>query len=106
MLSAEPIEQLLHSIYADSRVSPSEIIRLRKAVDAAEEQIVASTGAHGIVATLFKSFDVTRQLLQDTVLEVRRDEKNKYSDEVQAQIQAAIEANIKLLQANLDAFAK
>jgi hypothetical protein len=105
-MTTATLQDLLTSIYADSRVSPSEVLRLTKAIDEAEQQLVTSIGQHGIVAALFKSFDVTRQLLQDSVLEVRKDVKKKYSDDAKAQIKAAIEANINLLQANLDAFGK
>ena len=94
------------SITRTSRVSPLEVMKLTKAVDEAEQQIVTSIGQHGSIAALFKSFDVTRQLLQDSVLEVRKDEKKKYNDAVKQQITTAIEANINLLKANLDAFSK
>ncbi|MFN8495224.1 MAG: hypothetical protein U0350_46920 [Caldilineaceae bacterium] len=45
-------------------------------------------------------------MLQDSVLEVRKNEKKKYNDAVKKQITTAIEANINLLKANLDAFSK
>lgn len=105
-MATDTLQQQFEAIYADGKVSPLEMMKLTKAVDEAEAQVVAGTGAHGIVAALFKSFDVTRQLLQDSVLEVRKDEKKKYNDVLKAQIQSAISANIKLLQANLDAFSK
>lgn len=105
-MATETLQDLLTSIYADSRASPVEVMKLTKAVDEAEQQIVTSIGQHGAIASLFKSFDVTRQLLQDSVLEVRKDAKKKYDDAAKKQITAAIEANINLLKANLDAFSK
>jgi hypothetical protein len=103
-MATSTMQQLMESIYADTNVSPVEVMRLRKAVDEAEQQIMTMVGEHGIVAALLKSFDVTRQLLQDSVLEVRK--SDKFTPEAKQQIYAAIAANVSLLQVNLDAFAK
>ena len=103
-MTTNTFQQMVESIYADTSVSPAEVMRLRKAVDEAESQIVAAAGEHGSLAALLKSFDVTRQLLQDNVLEVRKNDK--FKPEVKQQIYAALAANISLLQVNLDAFAK
>lgn len=83
-MATDTLQQQVEAIYADGKVSPVEMVKLTKAVDEAEAQVVASTGVHGLVATLFKSFDVTRQLLQESVLDVRKDEKGKYSTDPQA----------------------
>jgi hypothetical protein len=92
---------ILDEIYADSRVTPGEIARLRKAVEAANASLQEGLGSQGTFAALAKSFDVTGQLLQESLLRLKRE---GFGDDAQAVVSAVIEANIALLQANLDAF--
>jgi hypothetical protein len=101
MPTSTTIDRTLRDIYADADVSSEEIIRLRKEVDRAEQRILDEEGLQGIASALFKSFDVTRQLLQESLL---RFENGEYSDTGREMVGSALEANIRLLQANVDAF--
>lgn len=100
MISAT-MEKLIEEIYADSKISPGEIIKLRKAVDEAAERVLSQEGQEGVVDALCKSFDVTIQLLQESLLKLK---KGEYSDMGRAMILSVIEANVALLEANLEAF--
>ncbi|MEM7031487.1 MAG: hypothetical protein AAF629_18135 [Chloroflexota bacterium] len=102
MLSQE-MQDLLGEIYDDGNITPSEIRKLREETDKAIEKVLAEMGAHGEAAALFKSFDVTDQLQQQVLLKIR---KGKVSDTGRAMVQAAIQANLTLLQTSLDAFTK
>ena len=97
------VEKLINEIYADSRVSPAEIIRLREAVDAAEQRILQEEGLQGTMSALCKSFDVTNQLLQTSMLELR---KSGGTDLAFGMVAAMVEANLALLKANVDAFSQ
>lgn len=97
------LEALVQEIYQDSRVSPGEILKLRKLAEEAEKKVLDTIGYQGTTAALFKSFDVTYQLLQETLLQVR---KQNVTEENKKAILLAIEANIQLLKTAVDAFAK
>jgi hypothetical protein len=94
-------EKLLEEIYADTRVTPGEVRQLRLAVDEANARFVDQLGHEGVFDALQKSFDVTTQLVQESILKVKRED---YTDTALAVLIALIEANIALLQANVDAF--
>jgi hypothetical protein len=98
---SSPISRTLRDIYANADVSPEEIIRLREETDRAEQQILNEEGLQGVASALFKSFDVTHQLLQESLL---RFERGEYSDTGREMVGSALEANIRLLQASVDAF--
>lgn len=98
---SQNIEKLLEEIYADSKVTPGEIMKLRSAVEQQTAKVLAETGADGVVEAMCKSFDVTAQLLQETLLKVRKD---RWSDLGRAVCASMIESQIALLQANLKAF--
>ena len=100
---SQNIEKLLQEIYADSQVSPGEIMQLRKAVEAHSAKVLSETEAEGVIAAMVKSFEVTTQLLQESLLKVRKD---RWSDLGRAVVASMIEAQIALLQANLKAFHK
>ena len=95
------VEQLLQEIYADLDISPIEVVKLREQVNEAEQKILDEEGCEGVVAALFKSFDVTNQLLQETLLKLKKD---KYSETGQQMLKAAIVANIIQLKAKLRCF--
>jgi hypothetical protein len=97
------IENNLSSIYADSSVTPDEIIQLRDEVDRATQRILREEGLESSTHALFQSFDVTNQLLQDTLLRFKGED---YSDTAREMIASAIEAHGSLLQANVDAFGR
>lgn len=95
------IELAYEEIYADSKVTPGEVIQLRKLVDTAEASLLEAKGEYGITSASLKSFEVTRQLIQECLLEAR---KAKDTENLRKLVDV-IQANINLLQVNLDAFA-
>jgi hypothetical protein len=101
MISAA-MEDLLREVYADSQVSPDEVIRLRNAADEAAERLLAEEGREGVLDALCKSFDVTNQLLQESML---RASGGRYTDTGRMMILALLEAHIAHLRVTLDAFA-
>ena len=88
---SQNIEKLLEEIYADSKVTPGEIMKLRAAVEQHTAKVLAETGADGVVEAMCKSFDVTAQLLQETLLKVRKD---RWSDLGRAVCASMIESHI------------
>jgi hypothetical protein len=98
---SQNIDKLIEEIYADGKVSVGEIMRLRSAVRERTAAVIAEAGDEGVVAALCKSFDVTTQLLQESLLRVRKD---KWTDTGRAIVASMIGAHIELLQANLEAF--
>ena len=94
-------EDLLREVYADSRVSPKEVSRLRNAIDDAAEQLLQAEGREGVLDALCKSFDVTNQLLQESLI---RSSSGQYTDLGKAIILSLLETHIALLQATLAAF--
>ncbi len=100
MLSVE-FEKLVNEIYADSKVTPAEVIKLRRAVDEAVEGLLRDEGHHGVFDALFKSFDVTDQLLQECMLKLR---KGDYTATAKARVVSALRAHLALLEATVKAF--
>jgi hypothetical protein len=94
-------ERMIEEVYRDSNINPGEIMRLRDEVNRAEDRVLSADGYEGTMAALCKSFDVTNQLLQDSLLLTNQ---GKYSDTGQEMIRSVLAANIQLLQATLDAF--
>jgi RNA-binding protein YhbY len=94
-------EKLIEEIYADSKVTPGEITKLRQAVAEQTAKVIAEIGEGGVASAMTKSFEVTEQLVQETLLKVRKD---KWSDLGRAHVASMIEAHIALLQANVKAF--
>src|SRR5688500_6504923 len=99
-MASAAVEKLVKEIYTDSRVSPSEIIRLRDEVERAEQRILQDEGFAGLVSALCKSFDVTDQLLQVSLLDLR---KSGVTDTGRAMVTAMLEANLALLKATVEA---
>jgi hypothetical protein len=98
---SQNIEKLLQEIYSDSEVSVAEIIKLRQAVEDHSAKVLSETESLGVIAAMCKSFEVTTQLMQESLLKVRKD---KWSDLGRAVVASMIESQIALLQANLKAF--
>ena len=94
-------EEMFAEIYADSRVDPAEMVRLQESIDAAEADVLAQEGLEGVYDATCKSFDVTRQLLQHSLLRTR---KGDYTTLGQAQLMSVLEANVEFLKATFDAF--
>lgn len=103
MLLNAKIQDLIDSIFADSHVTPAEIEALHKAADDAEKELLAHLGYKGTFHALLRSFEVTNQLMQESALKIRADDN--ITDTGKAMVYAAIEANIKLLEVSLQAFA-
>lgn len=95
------IEKMIGEIYADTRVTPSEIINLRQAINHQSIKVLSEIGNAGVTSAMCQSFEVTAQLLQETLLKARKDQ---WSDMGRAAIASMIEAQIALLQANAKAF--
>jgi hypothetical protein len=100
-MASAAVEKLVAEIYQDSKVSPREIMRLRDEVERAEQQVLQSEGMEGVTSALCKSFDVTNQLLQESLLHLRKSEQ---SDMGRAMVASMLEANLALLKATMDAF--
>ena len=94
-------EELIEEIYADSRVAPGEIIRLRNAIDDVAAPLITEEGDDGVLGATAKSFDVTNQLLQESIL---RFSKGNYTDLGRAQVLSLMELEVELLKANIEAF--
>lgn len=94
-------EALFAEVYADGAVDPAEMIRLREGIDEAERAVLAQEGLKGVFEATCKSFDVTQQLLQESLLQIRRGEDTTLA---QALLMSALEANLAFLQATFDGF--
>jgi len=95
------MQELLERIYADTAVSPVEIVELRNATDDAGERLLEEEGRESVLDALTKSFDVTNQLVQEVALRLKED---GYSDTGAAMVRSLIESHIALLKATLRAF--
>jgi len=94
-------EAMFTEIYADAKVDPSEMVRLQETIDAAEADLLGQEGTEGVYEATCKSFDVTRQLLQHSLLHIRRGD---YTTLGQARLMSVLEANVQFLRATFDAF--
>ncbi len=91
------LETLLEEIYADSKITPAEIKTLREHGERAMINLLSLTGDEGTTNALCKSFEVTNQLLQETLLKAKR---KKASAETKEALAALINSQIELLKAN------
>ncbi len=94
-------EALFGEVYADGAVDPAEMIRLREQIDDAERAVLAQEGLEGVYEATCKSFDVTQQLLQESLLQIRR---SADTDLARALLMDTLEANLAFLQATFDGF--
>ncbi len=97
------IEKIIEEIYADGKVSPSEVIHLRNVVDGIEEKVLNKTGKHSTVGALVSAFDVATQLIQEALLKIRKGDMSQADKELAYEM---IKANVALLEANLKAFGR
>lgn len=98
--------KLLKEIYADNIVTPAEIEALQMAVDIQEEALLKKLGRlgrHSTVGALIACFHVVTQLLQETLLKVRR---GALSSGEKKEVADFIRANLDLFKANLKAFSR
>lgn len=98
---SQATEAMFAEVYADSRVDPGEMVALQESIDAAEADLLSQDGTEGVYEATCKSFDVTRQLLQHSLLHIRRGD---YTTLGQAQLMSVLEANVAFLRATFDAF--
>lgn len=91
-------EKLVHEIYRDLRVTPAEVIALRKQVEKMTADVLGAEGAHGVTAALCHSFEVTLQLMQESILASKR------GGSASPAIGDLMRGHIQLLQTTLDAF--
>jgi hypothetical protein len=95
------MQDLFERVYSDTNVTPSEIVELREAADEAAANVLDEVGREGNLDALCKSFDVTSQLVQLTVLGLKN---GKYTELGNAMVMSLIEAHISLLRATQKAF--
>ncbi len=90
--------------FMDGSIAPKEVQDLDHYSDAHEvlavENLTLDAGEYAVKA-LYQSLEVTVQLLQENVLRFRG---GSYTDTARALVTSAVEANIQLLQAVLNAF--
>lgn len=97
------LEQIIDEIYADSTVSPLEYIELKKYADRAMVELLVVEGDEGTTNALCKSFEVTNQLLQLTLLKMKREKENTVFKEALIKL---IDSQIVLLEMNTTLFQK
>ncbi|MBC8109941.1 MAG: hypothetical protein H7Y04_02660 [Verrucomicrobia bacterium] len=95
------LEALLEEIYKDGKVSPKEIIEIRRQSERNMVELLAIAGDEGVINALCKSFEVTTQLLQASLLKVR---KGEASAEAKQAILNLIDSQMALIKANYEAF--
>lgn len=94
-------EILIQEIYADSRVTPSEVLRLREKIEESAIKLRETAGSQGVLDAFCKSIDVSVQLMQEALLKVKKGEYNKTEKE---EIFHFLEAYIAYLKVTFDAF--
>jgi hypothetical protein len=95
------IVKILEEIYADSKVTPAEVLKYRNKIAEIADDLIKTEGSQGILEAFCKSIEVSNQLLQETLLKIKRGE---YSIKAKAEIHQLLEAYIHLLKVNFDAF--
>ena len=92
---------LIQEIYADSRVTPSEVITLRDKIEESADKLRENVGKQGLLDAFCKSIDVSVQLMQEALLNVK---KGEYSRDAKDEILHFLEAYIAYLKVTFDAF--
>lgn len=93
----------LAEMYSDSRLSPGEVTEFNKLTERAVVDLLQLEGDEGVSNALCKSFEVTNQLVQTSLLRVR---KNEIGDDVKKALANAIYAQMELLKANIVLFSE
>ena len=102
-MEEKSLEKLVNEIYEDSNVSPLEVIKLRKFCESAIVALLKAEANNGLVDAMCKSFEVTTQLLQQSLLKIKKANDNAESKKA---LILVIESQIELLKVNLSAFNK
>jgi hypothetical protein len=95
------LERMFEEIYADSKVTPAEVLKFRNKITEIANDLIVLEGNHGILEAFCKSLDVSIQLMQETLLNIKRGEYSAKSNEA---ILHLLEAYISLMKVNFDAF--
>ena len=88
-------EELLAEIFEDNKISFSEYKQIRDEADARFEKLISEFGSNNDVTAFQKSADVTVQLMQNVVLDIK---KENISDVGEAIVKDAIKAQINYIQ--------
>ncbi|WP_299125235.1 hypothetical protein [uncultured Winogradskyella sp.] len=91
----------ISEIYSDSKLSPGEITEFKTLSDRAVVDILQLEGDEGVTNALCKSFEVTNQLLQQTMLKFKKENKNEDYKKALANM---VFAQMELLKANIHLF--
>jgi hypothetical protein len=95
------LKVLKKEIYADNKVSSKEIIAYRKVSERAMVDLLNIDGDEGTTNALCKSFEVTNQLLQTTLLRAKRKNDDR---EFQKALKKLVHSQIELLKLNRASF--
>ena len=95
------LKDLKKEIYADNKVSPKELMVYRKISEWAMVDLLNIDGDEGDANALCKSFEVTNQLLQSTLLRAQTKKENK---PFQKALEKLIHSQIELLKLNRKLF--
>lgn len=88
-------EELINDILADNIVSFGEFKSIRDEADDRFKKLTSEFGSNNDMTAFQKSVDVTVQLMQNTVLDIK---KEKLSDVGEAIVKDAIKAQLNYLQ--------
>ncbi|PWB34708.1 hypothetical protein DCO48_06090 [Pseudomonas sp. SDI] len=86
---SKSLEDMISSIYADGDVSIPEYQNLRDDADLRMERLITEFGQHNNITAFQKSMDVSMQLLQLSVLQVKKDNLSPTGEAIVADALAA-----------------
>ncbi len=90
------LEHVIEEITADGKITPKEYITLRELADDKYEKLIQELGKHNKFTAFQKSMDVSMQLLQECILEVKKN--NSIGPLGRAIIGDAFKAQIEYLE--------
>jgi len=88
-------EELLEDILSDNKVSYSEYKLIRDEADARFEALISEFGSNNDLTAFQKSADVTVQLMQNAVLDVKKSQLTDLGDAI---VKDAIKAQLNYMQ--------
>ena len=97
----QKLEKIISDIYADTKVSPKEVIELNKFAKRAIEDLLSIEGDNNVTSAMCKSFEITNQLVQTTSIKMRKQQESLL---VKNLLKRVIESQIELLEANMKLF--
>lgn len=93
------LSKLIDEIFSDGKISPKELMELKKLSERAVIDLLQIDGDDGTTNALCKSFEVTNQLLQLTLLNAKRKD-----DDYQQALSDMIDSQIELMRSNYQLF--